>query len=379
MQRILFVLFSFLFVTTASAQVAVKQLLPGSNGQVLKTIAGVSTWGTVDWSEISNIPTNLGTVTQVSVGNLSPLFTSNVANATTTPSITFSLSNAGANTWFGNATGSSAAPSYNTAGALTKTDDANVTLTLGGTPTSALLKNVSLTLGWTGQLAVSRGGTGTGTLTGVVVGNGTSAMTAVAASSANQLLRRNAANNGYEFFTPSYISLTDLSAASPVTYNSATGVIGLTTGSITLGTGLTSTGTLTNRLAGSGDVNISLVSGNIVAGTGISLSGTATNRLIGSGALTINVETMTVRGFDTLAVRTIQSGDISGGTVTIPLGGTPLGDYSTGYHFAIYINGVKMPKAATSYSGTNALLSQGSLPFTVAAGDYCEVEYVRAP
>lgn len=44
--------------------------------------------------------------------------------------------------------------------ALTKADDTNVTLTLGGTPTTALLRAVSLTLGWTGQLSVARGGTG---------------------------------------------------------------------------------------------------------------------------------------------------------------------------------------------------------------------------
>lgn len=46
--------------------------------------------------------------------------------------------------------------------ALTKTDDANVTLTLGGTPTTALLQATSLTLGWTGLLATTRGGTGLG-------------------------------------------------------------------------------------------------------------------------------------------------------------------------------------------------------------------------
>jgi len=40
--------------------------------------------------------------------------------------------------------------------ALTKTDDTNVTLTLGGTPGTALLQGVSLTLGWTGTLADSR-------------------------------------------------------------------------------------------------------------------------------------------------------------------------------------------------------------------------------
>lgn len=51
-----------------------------------------------------------------------------------------------------------------TGSALTKTDDTNVTLTLGGTPTTALLRAASLTLGWTGQLAVTRGGTGLGSL-----------------------------------------------------------------------------------------------------------------------------------------------------------------------------------------------------------------------
>lgn len=44
--------------------------------------------------------------------------------------------------------------------ALTKVDDTNVTLTLGGTPATALLQATSLTLGWTGTLAVARGGTG---------------------------------------------------------------------------------------------------------------------------------------------------------------------------------------------------------------------------
>lgn len=51
-----------------------------------------------------------------------------------------------------------------TPSALTRVDDTNVTLTLGGTPATALLQAVSLTLGWTGQLAVTRGGTGLGSI-----------------------------------------------------------------------------------------------------------------------------------------------------------------------------------------------------------------------
>ena len=46
-------------------------------------------------------------------------------------------------------------PSF-TPSALTKTNDTNVTLTLGGAPSTALLQAVSLTLGWTGTLADSR-------------------------------------------------------------------------------------------------------------------------------------------------------------------------------------------------------------------------------
>ncbi len=45
-----------------------------------------------------------------------------------------------------------------TGAALTKTDDTNVTLTLGGSPTTALVNAASLTLGWTGQLGLTRGG-----------------------------------------------------------------------------------------------------------------------------------------------------------------------------------------------------------------------------
>jgi hypothetical protein len=51
-----------------------------------------------------------------------------------------------------------------TPSALTKVDDTNVTLTLGGTPATALLQAVSLTLGWSGLLGVARGGTGASTV-----------------------------------------------------------------------------------------------------------------------------------------------------------------------------------------------------------------------
>lgn len=59
-----------------------------------------------------------------------------------------------------------------TQAALTKTDDTNVTLTLGGTPGSAVLKATSITVGWTGRLALSRLSTGTSGY--ALIGNGAS-------------------------------------------------------------------------------------------------------------------------------------------------------------------------------------------------------------
>jgi hypothetical protein len=71
-----------------------------------------------------------------------------------------------------------------TPAALTKVDDTNVTISLGGTPSTALLQSVSMTLGWTGVLAIARGGTGLGTL-----------------GTANQVLRVNSAGTALEYAT----------------------------------------------------------------------------------------------------------------------------------------------------------------------------------
>ncbi len=73
--------------------------------------------------------------------------------------------------------------------ALTKTDDTNVTLTLGGAPSTALLTAASITVGWSGQLAVSRGGTGISSVTqyAVAVG-GASAHAWTNVGSAGQVL-----------------------------------------------------------------------------------------------------------------------------------------------------------------------------------------------
>jgi hypothetical protein len=61
--------------------------------------------------------------------------------------------------------GSSNNPAWAAKAALTRVDDTNVTLTLGGTPTTSLLTATSITVGWSGTLAPTRGGTGLGSYT----------------------------------------------------------------------------------------------------------------------------------------------------------------------------------------------------------------------
>lgn len=204
-----------------------------------------------------------------------------------------------------------------TGDALTKTDDTNVTLTLGGSPATALLRAASLTLGWTGQLAVGRGGTGASTLTGVVIGNGTSAMTAVAGT-ASQLLRRNAGNTAYEFFTHDFInqagartaiSLTTIGTSGVATYNNTTGVFNIPdytythpaytsltptlTGANVLATFTTdATGHVTaatTRVLTPADISAepAFSKGDLVQGAGITLTGTLASRLVGTGNITI--------------------------------------------------------------------------------------------
>lgn len=76
--------------------------------------------------------------------------------------------------------------------ALTKVDDTNVTLTLGGTPATALLQATSLTLGWTGQLSLTRGGTNaslTASNGGIIYSTATEMAVLAGTATAGQILR----------------------------------------------------------------------------------------------------------------------------------------------------------------------------------------------
>lgn len=93
-----------------------------------------------------------------------------------------------------------------TPAALSKTDDTNVTLTLGGTPLTALLQAVSLTLGWTGTLADARIASATA-WNAKIDGSGT----------INELAYFTASDTIASLSTATYPSLTELSYVKGVT------------------------------------------------------------------------------------------------------------------------------------------------------------------
>jgi hypothetical protein len=152
-----------------------------------------------------------------------------------------------------------------TPSAMTKVDDTNVTLTLGGTPATSLLQAVSLTLGWSGQLGVTRGGTGASS----VGANGTLAQ-----------------SNGsiYTFTTATYPSTT---TANRLLYSSATNTVTdlATANSATLVTdtsGVPSwTSSMTNGQVLIGSTGATPVPATLTAGPGVSISN-------GAGSITIS-------------------------------------------------------------------------------------------
>jgi hypothetical protein len=154
-----------------------------------------------------------------------------------------------------------------TPSALTKVDDTNVTLTLGGTPATSLLQAVSLTLGWSGQLGVTRGGTGASS----VGANGTLAQ-----------------SNGsiYTFTTATYPSTT---TANQLLYSSATNTVGglATTNSATLVTNASGvpswTSSMTNGQVLIGSTGATPVPATITGTLGITVTNAAGSITISGG------------------------------------------------------------------------------------------------
>jgi hypothetical protein len=154
---------------TGISSYTVGDILYASGTTALSSLADVATGNALISGGVSNAPLwgKIGLTTHVS----GTLLVANGGSGATT--LTGYLKGNGTSAF----TASATIPSGDITGAaLTKADDTNVTLTLGGSPSTALLAATSITAGWSGQLAVSRGGTGNSTLTSgyLLKGNGVS-------------------------------------------------------------------------------------------------------------------------------------------------------------------------------------------------------------
>lgn len=176
------------------------------------------------------------------------------------------------------------ASSITGAGDVTKTDDTNVTLTLGGTPTGSVLNSVSFTLGWTGILSTTRGGTGLSVL-----------------GTANQQLRVNAGGTALEYFTPVSGGITSLNGltAAAQTFTNDTNVSIVSGGTAHV---ITWNGTLADgRIASASNWN-SAYTNRITSLTTTGNSGAST--LISN---VLNIPTYTLAGLGGISLTSLSS------------------------------------------------------------------------
>jgi len=101
----------------------------------LSTTEVDSNWDTIE-SSLNAAGTGDGTVTSVSVGNLSPLFNSSVATSTTTPAITFTQISQTANRLLIAPDGTNGVPTFRT---LVVGDLPTIPMSKGGTNSTAAL------------------------------------------------------------------------------------------------------------------------------------------------------------------------------------------------------------------------------------------------
>lgn len=111
-------------------------------GYAMYCLNGSSQWVPMDATCIGGGDTSDGTVTDFTAGALAPLFTTSVVTSTTTPALTFVLSNAAQNSVFaGPPTGGAGAPSYQTAPTISAANMTNFPATLVDTTSTQTLTN----------------------------------------------------------------------------------------------------------------------------------------------------------------------------------------------------------------------------------------------
>lgn len=173
-----------------------------------------------------------------------------------------------------------------TGAALTEVNDTNVTLTLGGSPTTALLNAASITAGWTGQLGLTRGGTNaslTASNGGIFYSTASAGAILAGTATANQVLL-SGSNTTPSWSTATYPATTTINQM--LYSSSANTIAGLATANsatlVTSSSGVPAwTGSMTNGQVLIGSTSATPTPATLTAGTNISISN-------GAGSITIN-------------------------------------------------------------------------------------------
>jgi len=244
--------------------------------------------------------------------------------------------------------------------ALTGISDSNVTITLGGQPTTALLNAASITLGWQGNLSTTRGGTGIGSYTAgdMLYASNASTLATIAGNSSSTQKFLSQTSNGLP--TWETISIPSGSTLSSSVSNNISSLISLTT---TGGTSavlspasivMTWTGQLGATLGGTGI-------GSYVLGDILCASTTTTLTKI-TGNITTSKQYLTQTGNGTSSAQPVWGGisttDISG-TLSVAQGGTGIASYSVGS--MLYASGsTTLAAISGNSSATQMFLSQTS-------------------
>lgn len=270
--------------------------------------------------------------------------------------------------------------------ALTRVDDTNVTLTLGGSPATALLAATSLTLGWTGTLSPARGGTGvnngtnTLTLSGntAITGGGTIALggfTLTVPATGTAVLGTGAANQVAYFNATNVIT-----SSSNFGYDGSTvSIIGTLTA-----VGLSVTPSVTINAANSGAITISpTMISNAGGMRGITTSptlspsanvgqafGWTANITLDNSSSNVTTRLSAIRAQFTLGAS--YSGVVTDGAIYLASAATISGGSFTGltgYHVAqlgdasvTSVAGVMIANQTTSANRTNLVIGQTTYP-----------------
>lgn len=263
-----------------------------------------------------------------------------------------------------------------TPSALTEINDTNVTITLGGTPLTALLQAVSMTLGWTGQLSLTRGGTNaslTASNGGIVYSSGTALAILSGTATASQVML-SGASGAPSWSTATYPSSTTINQL--FYSSSANTVTGLTTANN--GILVTSSGGVPSILAGTGATG-NILQSNAAAAPSFS---TATYPSVATGTGTLlrangtNWIPSTSTFADTYAVSTLLYASGSNAVTGLATANNAsLSTNATGVPTWLPLTDGQIvigssagaPLAATLSAGANVTITNGHNTITIAA------------